>query len=118
MSQELLYHITTEQQWQDAKGSGEYLPKEYIADGFVHASFYRQLKQTADFFFSSFARVVVLEIDQQLLDCEVIVENTTGGSELFPHIYGKLPEEAVIRTFVIENDEEKGFVIPPPAAAV
>ena len=115
MSGELLYHITTEQEWRAAEARGEYLPKGYIADGFIHASFYRQLKQTADLFFAAHSKVIVLEIDADLLGCVVKVENTTGGTELFPHLYGELPVAAVTGTFLIENDERKGFVIPPAA---
>jgi len=108
---EYIYHITTDAKWRDAEDSGEYLPMELMADGFIHASYYNQLKQVLDFLFTSYDSVLVLEIDPLYLHCEVKVENTTGGKELFPHIYGTLPSTAVIRTFHLKQDS-RGFVIP------
>ncbi len=108
----LIYHITTDDAWANAQSAGEYMPNEYWADGFIHASYYWQLKQVADFIFSHHNKMLVLEIDTDLLDCEIKVENTTGGEELFPHIYGVLPTEVVAKTFYIENGQD-GYEVPP-----
>ena len=111
-----IYHITSEDKWQDAQGSGEYIPIEYLADGFIHASYYHQLKQVLDFLFSAQDSVLVLEIDPLYLQAEIRVENTTGGKEKFPHIFGTLSTSAVVRTFTLTQGKE-GFIIPQPEAA-
>lgn len=106
-----IYHITMEDKWRDAEASGEYMPMEYMADGFIHASYYHQLQQVLDFLFSSQDEVLVLEIDPIYVPAEIRIENTTGGKEKFPHIYGTLPASAVIRTFVLKQGSG-GFVVP------
>ena len=106
-----IYHITSEAKWNDAQASGEYLPLEYMADGFIHASYYHQLKPVLDFLFAAQDQVLVLEIDPIYVPAEVRVENTTGGKEKFPHIYGTLPINAVVRCFTL-SQVDNGFVIP------
>jgi uncharacterized protein (DUF952 family) len=108
---DFIYHMTTEEKWAAVSGPN-FIPDDYIAEGFIHASFYHQLKQVADFIFHAHDKLLVLEIDPSVLTCEVKVENTMGGPDDFPHIYGHLPVEAVTKTFLISNSGE-GFVIPP-----
>ena len=45
---------------------------------------------------SSYA-VAVLEIDTDLVKPEIRYENLEGGLKLFPHIYGELERDAVLR---------------------
>lgn len=108
---EYLYHITTERKWQDAQQQGEFMPMEFLADGFIHAAYYHQLKTVLDFLFQDAREVLVLEIDPKQLRCEIKNENTTGGTELFPHIYGTLPLNAVLRTFYLTRSDD-GFELP------
>ena len=38
----------------------------------------------------------LLAIEPALIDAEIRHENTSGGTELFPHVYGPIPVEAVV----------------------
>ena len=40
---------------------------------------------------------MLLVIDPSLVPGEIRLENTEGGDDLFPHIYGELPLAAVVR---------------------
>ena len=94
--------MTERERWQDAQDSGAYTGSTRGASlpevGFVHCSFADQVEKVTAFLYGDdFAGdLVVLEIDTDRLDAEVRVENLDGGDELFPHIYGPVPTDAVV----------------------
>ncbi|ELS05006.1 hypothetical protein Xen7305DRAFT_00047440 [Xenococcus sp. PCC 7305] len=96
MSDRIIYHITSAQEWDLAQSQGEYEPRQFAAEGFIHCSHAHQLEAVMKRFFQGQTDLVVLEINSAALKCDVIEENLEGGAELYPHIYGKLPLDAVI----------------------
>jgi len=38
-----------------------------------------------------------MHIDTELLTPELVYENTVGGDELFPHVYGEINMDAVVQ---------------------
>ena len=91
-----IFHITSAGEADAAKASGTYVPRTFEAEGFVHCSYQHQLDGVASRFFRDHTGLVVLEIDPSRLTCDVQDENLEGGLELFPHIYGKVPLDAVV----------------------
>ena len=96
MSDRLIYHITSAEEWHLAQSKGEYEPRQFAEEGFIHCSHAHQLEVVVQRFFQGQKNLVVLEIDSDAVECEVIEENLEGGAELYPHIYGKLPLTAVV----------------------
>jgi uncharacterized protein (DUF952 family) len=109
-----LYHITSRQEATAASKSGVYEPAAFAREGFIHCSYAHQVLAVANRIFRGRPDLVLLEIDPAALDCRVVDENLEGGSELFPHIYGRLPMSAVIRTHDFPCDSEGGFSQPLP----
>ena len=97
-----VFHVTEIQRWQDAQQLGIYTGSTRGASldevGFVHCSFAEQIDAVRGFLYGAdfVGDLVVLEIDTDQLDAEVRVENLDGGDELFPHIYGPVPLDAVV----------------------
>jgi uncharacterized protein (DUF952 family) len=91
-----IYHITTAAEAEAARKSGVYEPPSFNLDGFIHCSYRHQLGGVAARWFPGRHGLVVLEIDRGKLPCAVLDENLQGGSERFPHIYGRLPLTAVV----------------------
>jgi uncharacterized protein (DUF952 family) len=98
---ERLYHLAIRAEWERARDArvpydrstrGRSLEDE----GFVHCSFAHQVEGVAERFYADCADVVVLVIDPALVAAVIRVENTEGGEELFPHIYGPIPIDAVV----------------------
>jgi uncharacterized protein (DUF952 family) len=110
----MLYHITSEQEAAEAKRIGEYSPAGFHREGFIHCSYTHQVTATANRIFRGKQNLVLLEIDPSRLSCRVIEENLEGGTELFPHIYGKLPMSAVARIFAFPCGAEGLFTLPQP----
>jgi len=109
---ETIYHITTPEAWAEAQQKGAYEPGSLAREGFVHCSTWAQLLGTADRVFRGQEGLIVLEIDAVRTGREARYENLDGGSELYPHVYGPLPPEAVSAVWKLWNRPDGGFELP------
>jgi len=94
-----IYHITSEAEAKQAQIIGEYAPQAFDAEGFIHCSYAHQVNGVLNRIFKGRTDLVIFEIDPARLPCKVVDENLEGGTELFPHVYGRLPMSAVVRHF-------------------
>jgi uncharacterized protein (DUF952 family) len=92
----VIFHITTQAEADAALAAGEYEPEAFARDGFIHCAHGHQVIGVLGRYFRGRTGLVMLTIDPSLLPMPVVEENLTGGSELFPHIYGRLPMTAVV----------------------
>ena len=97
-----IHHFALCDEWQRAVESGTGYRRSTLGAsldevGFIHCSFADQVQRIADLVYSGRSDVVLLVIDRSLLRAEVRVENLEGGNDLFPHIYGSLSADEVVR---------------------
>jgi glutathione S-transferase len=97
-----LYHLALAEEWRAARPAGVYERSTRglsLAEvGFIHASQAAQLADTWRRFYADAGEVVLLHIDPERLAAAgvpVRLEPAPGSGELFPHLYGPLPIEAV-----------------------
>jgi uncharacterized protein (DUF952 family) len=107
-----IYHITTASEAANAVGPGEYVPQAFDADGFIHCSYIHQVPVVANARFRGRTDLVLLKIDASKVRCRIVDENLEGGSELFPHIYGRLPMTAVSEVRPFPCDAGGRFELP------
>ena len=107
-----IFHITSRAEADQASRDAEYIPARFDTDGFIHCSYAHQLTRVADFNFRGRADLVLFEIDRAALTCDVVDENLDGGEERFPHIYGRLPMGAVVRTHDFPCRSDGRFDLP------
>ena len=97
-----LFHLALADEWRAARRDGVYcrstrgLSLQQV--GFIHASHAHQLEGTWRRFYADAGDVVLLHIDPERLaeaGVPVRLEPAPGSGELFPHLYGALPLEAV-----------------------
>ena len=98
----MIYHLTFAGDWDAAITVGSYRVSgrgmTLESEGFLHFSYARQLAGTAERFWRDPEEpLVLLTVDPALLDRPVVDENTSGGTQLYPHLYGPLPVAAVVR---------------------
>jgi glutathione S-transferase len=98
----MLFHITTRADWERASRDGVLAPVSLREVGFVHLSTAEQWPRTAARFFAGHRGLVLLTIDPVRLDAEVRFEQADG--EAFPHLYGALGTDAVVRADHLEID--------------
>ena len=97
----MIYHLALEADWSQAQaGGGDYRVSSIgrsLGDvGFIHCSFETQLQRVADAYYRGRTDVVLLSIDESKLTSPIREENTEGGTEVYPHIYGPLNVDAVV----------------------
>ena len=107
-----IFHITTVEEADAAARVGSYVPGAFDAEGFIHCSYRRQILDVANRRFAGRSDLALLEIDRERLSCDVRDENLEGGTELFPHIYGRLPMTAVVRAYPFQCGADGRFELP------
>lgn len=111
-----LFHITSKPEAEAARELGTYRPQAFAREGFVHCSYRSQVVSVANRLFRGQNDLVLLEIDPARLACNVVDENLTGGTELFPHVYGAIPMSAVVGVHRFPCDPNGVFTSLPVAA--
>lgn len=96
-----VYHYTTVADWQRSIVAGEHRVSgrgmTLSDEGFIHLCDAGQRAGVWQRFWSGIDEpVVLLTVDEQRLAPPLVRENTHGGAELFPHLYGPLPVAAVL----------------------
>ena len=94
-----IYHLALAEDWEHSPSTSyttSTLGRTLAEQGFIHCSFRHQVQQIADLVYRGRPDVVLLEIDPARLGAAVQVEGAHGAEE-FPHIYGPLNREAVVK---------------------
>ena len=94
----LILHIAEREAWYEAQASGSYGADSLKSEGFIHCSKPGQINAVANRYFQGRTDLVLLHIESDRVSAEIRYENLEGGEELFPHIYGPLSLDAVIKT--------------------
>ncbi len=113
----LIFHILKKHEWQQALERGRYEPASLQAEGFVHCSNREQTLATADRYFRGQPDLVLLCLDPARLTAEVRREapanpNDERARELFPHVYGPINLDAVLRAVDFPCDSVGSFGWP------
>lgn len=108
----MIYHIMQNTEWEQAQQAGVYAADSLKAEGFIHCSTAGQALRVADVFFRGEQDLVLLAINEDELEAEPRYENTEGGDELFPHLYGSLPVSAVSAAVSFPPSVEGNFEWP------
>jgi uncharacterized protein (DUF952 family) len=106
----VILHITKRKQWEQAKLLGVYRGDALDSEGFIHCSTPHQVVRVANALFHGQKGLILLRIDSDEVQAEVRYEGTEGR-EQYPHIYGCLNVEAVVRVFDFKPKDGK-FEVP------
>ncbi|HEX7394116.1 MAG TPA: DUF952 domain-containing protein [Anaerolineaceae bacterium] len=104
-----LLHITRKEDWLKALADGCYRADSLASQGFIHCSSPAQVVATANRYYHGQHGLVLLGIDSNLVQAEVRMENLEGGKDIFPHIYGPLNLEGVVKVSEFEPDRDGNF---------
>lgn len=94
--EELIYHITSSENWKSALSKGFYEAASLDSEGFIHCSTDAQVAGTLERFFTGQTNLVKLVIDPAKLLHDLKYEQAVDVDMLFPHIYGVINVDAVI----------------------
>jgi uncharacterized protein (DUF952 family) len=113
----MIAHIVNRRDWAKALGCGTYAPDSLRAEGFIHCSTLAQVVDTASRFYRGQDDLVVLCIEESRLNAELKYEAPTiqhdeSAGALFPHLYGELNLDAVVRVVALPCEADGSFRLP------
>lgn len=111
MRNDLLFHITTRDDWKQHQRGGNYEPESFEKEGFIHCSTGSQLEDTANRLFGDEDEVLLLVIDVSMVREDLKYEKDEETGEEFPHIYAPLRISYVIDKIDIKAEDNGKFSI-------
>jgi uncharacterized protein (DUF952 family) len=118
----MICHITTRVAWEAAQASGQFISPEFDEHGFIHCSTAEQVLLVANAFFRGRTGLLLLLVDPARLKSPVRWEPPHSSERLpgftknavFPHVYGPINIDAVVRTVDLDPTATGSFVLPRP----
>lgn len=115
----MIYHITSLGAWRESLQRGEYRVESLDTEGFIHCSTDTQVLPVAEKYYPAQRGLLLLVIDPSLLSSSLKWEPPSGGcppgvpeEELFPHIYGPINLEAIVKVFDLETNTNGKYKLP------
>jgi len=96
----MIYHVVAAENWQNAVKQGFYEADSLAIEGFIHTSKAHQVAGVLERYYKGQNNLLLLHINENLLTAPLKFELAPSINEEFPHIYGRLNIDAVIK---IEN---------------
>jgi len=93
--------LTPAQREEQEKGPWSGAPID-LQDGYVHLSSATQVQGTYERYFSHLPQVLLMWVRTANLPAGALMWEPSRGGELFPHLYGPLPVDAVARIEPVE----------------
>lgn len=104
-------HICQREAWKRALTRGAYETDTLHKDGFIHLSYPRQVVSVANYLYRGRRDLLLLCVDSDKVQAE-IKEERLGTTEPFPHLYGPLNLEAVVRVLEFPPNQDGTFTLP------
>ena len=96
----MIFHVVTPQNWQKALQQGFYEADSLATEGFIHTSKAEQVAGVLERYYKDQSNLFLLHIDELKLTAPLKYELAPSVNEEFPHIFGRLNLDAVIK---VEN---------------
>lgn len=106
----LLFHITPRADWERALRQGVYRAASLRREGFIHCSGRTQVVRVANTFYRGRRNLLLLVIDPARVQPAIRHERVDGRR--FPHIYGPLNLDAVVRVLEFPPRRDGTFALP------
>lgn len=114
----IITHITALDRWREAAAAGSYRADSLDSEGFIHFSLPAQVEATANRFYRGAADLVLLIVETDKLTARLVFEppgHPTVEGEVFPHLYGELNADAVMRVVELIAQPDGSFKVDPSA---
>jgi uncharacterized protein (DUF952 family) len=116
----MIYHITSRMAWNEARERGAYRTQSLETEGFIHCSTEEQVVPVAQKYYKGEDGLLLLVIEPDRLTSDLKWEPPAEGApppgvpdgDLFPHIYGPINLEAVVRVFDLQSQPDGKYNFP------
>lgn len=93
----MIYHVTTQAQWQQALAKGFFEEPSLHSEGFIHNSTETQVPGVIERYYKNKTDLVLLHIEETKLTAPLKYELAPSINEMFPHIFGVINIDAVVK---------------------
>jgi uncharacterized protein (DUF952 family) len=114
----MILHITTRAAWQAAEPTGVYRPDSLDSEGFTHCSTPVQILMPANAMFRGQQGLILLCIDPAKVRPRIVYEDLYQTGHAFPHIYGPLNTDAILKAVHFPPNADGTFDLPPEVATL
>lgn len=111
MQDDLIFHITTKNKFDEFKTDNNYHPESLEEEGFIHCSTGEHIEATANRLFAGEEQLLLLIINISTLRANVKHESDPETGKKYPHIYGPLNTDAIMDKLTIFPEENGAFKI-------
>ena len=107
-----ILHITRRVDWETAVTTPPYRADSLTTEGFIHCSTAAQVLGPANEFYRGQTDLVLLVIDSDKTKAEIVYEDCYETGQQFPHIYGPLNLDAVVKVVDFPPNADGSFSLP------
>jgi uncharacterized protein (DUF952 family) len=94
----MIYHVTTKENWDKALAEGFYEAPSLHTEGFIHNSTAAQVQGVLERYYAGQTNLILLHIEETKLIAELKYELAPSVNEEFPHIFGVINVDAIVKT--------------------
>lgn len=107
-----IYHIASNADVLPLIDGEDYRCASLETEGFIHCCNQQQLAGVTARYYATVDDVQLLIIAVDKLTSAVILENTVGGDELFPHVYGPIAADCILERipYGVHSSERMGLL--------
>lgn len=92
----MIYHVVTQQNWDNALQQGFYAAESLAIEGFIHTSKENQVAGVLDRYYKNVPNLLLLHINESKLTAPLKYELAPSVNEEFPHVFGNINLDAVV----------------------
>jgi len=109
---QVIIHIIPATEWEKVKENHYYYPDQLKKDGFIRCATRDQILNARNYIYKEKIDLKLLYIDTEKLSAEVVYEAEHNAGEKFPHLYGALNLDAVIKVVDFKPNAKGEFELP------
>ena len=107
----MIFHITDRGTWDQSRRTGQHTGStrgiDLAQEGYIHCSTAEQFPGVLDRFYADATDLVLLHIDEERLTSPLVYEQLPGMPEAFPHVYGPINLDAVVRVEPLTDESDE-----------
>jgi uncharacterized protein (DUF952 family) len=112
VNENVIVHVTPGDCWEPAKTKNYFLPDSLKKNGYISCATEEQLLESAPFLYKDTLNQKILYIKPDKIKAQIVYEDIHQTGQTFPHIYGALNTDAIIKVVDFKPDESGQFVLP------
>ncbi len=101
----MIIYTATPEEWEEIKYKEEFISQDFDTEGFIHCSNPDQTIWVLNKHFKHQEKMILLCIDPAVLKSKYIQEDLKGTGEKFPHVYGSINVDSIIKIIEIAIGE-------------